>query len=110
MTWQTPDSRIYQHANFYYRCGKSKNQRAFRHVHGAARYAVGVDHGGSDFRMAEQFLDGTYIIICLQNGSGKRMAKCVGGVFFRFSPITLILYRKKPVYSTADGGSIFNAD
>jgi len=38
---------------------------------------VGVDHGGLDVLVAEQFLDGAYVVTGFEQVGGKRMAKSV---------------------------------
>lgn len=47
------------------------------HSRGAAVEHVGVDHGGLDVLVAEQFLDGAYVVTGFEQVGGKRMAKSV---------------------------------
>jgi len=40
---------------------------------------MGVNHRCPDIGMAEQYLNGPYVIVCLQKMSGKRVAESMGG-------------------------------
>ena len=58
--------------------GESKVQRNLRLLHGTAQYAVRIDQGYSDIRIAKQLLTCTYIIVCLQKVSGKKWRSVCG--------------------------------
>src|SRR3990172_713914 len=62
---------------------RSEIQRASRFFHGPARHAVGVDHRGTDIRVAEKRLDRAKVVISLQEVRGKRMSEGVGCNTFR---------------------------
>ena len=52
----------------------TKIERALRFLHGPDRHAVGVDHGGFEAGMAQEFLNDADVVIGLQEvGGGGRM-------------------------------------
>ena len=53
-------------------------QRALRFLDRPDRNAVGVDHGGLQAGVAQQFLDGADVVIGLQQVGGEGVAKGMG--------------------------------
>ena len=51
----------------------------------AAVENVGIDHGGADMSVNEQFLDDANVIAAFEELSGETVPKCVGGSMFRDS-------------------------
>jgi hypothetical protein len=53
------------------------------HAGGAALEDVGVDHGGADVGMAEEFLDGADIVAGFEEVGGEAVTEGMAAYFFR---------------------------